>query len=281
VSVLLLTASALVAFAANSLLCRVALGGHRIDAASFTAVRIASGAATLYFIVRLRGARTVAHTAPAWRSAAALFAYAVTFSFAYLSLSVGTGALLLFGGTQVTMLLAALWSGERPRPSEWLGLLVAIAGLVYLVLPGVSAPDPVGAVLMAGAGASWGGYSLWGRHSRDPLADTGVNFARALPLAAASGPLFFLVGGNAAWSLDGVLFAAASGALASGLGYVAWYAALPALTKTRAAAVQLPVPVLTALGGMFVLAEPLTGRLIVATGLVLTGITLAIGPRRA
>jgi drug/metabolite transporter (DMT)-like permease len=270
------TAFALVAFAANSLLCRLALGGHQIDATTFTAIRVAAGAATLYGILLLRGLTVRPRATPAWRSAAALFAYAAAFSFAYLTLTVGTGALLLFGGVQVTMLVAALRSGERPRPLEWLGLIMAIAGLVYLVLPGVSAPDPVGALVMAAAGASWGLYSLWGRQSTDPLADTAVNFARATPMAAVSSGLFVLIGGNTQLSTDGLLLAVASGALASGLGYVAWYRALPALTATSAATVQLPVPVLTALGGMLVLAEPLTFRLVAATGLVLGGIAIAV-----
>ena len=292
-SIVALTVFALLAFAANSLLCRLALGDGAIDPVSFTSIRIVSGAVALYVILFLRtsslqvsssnaGASAPSEPGrvrPRWRSAGALFAYAIAFSFAYLNLTAGTGALILFGTVQATMLAAAVRSGERPTIGEWIGLGCALAGLVYLVAPGLAAPSPMGAALMTVAGISWGLYSLWGRHAANPLADTGVNFLRAVPLAAVPAILAFLLDGVYA-SRAGIVLAMVSGAGASGLGYVAWYSALPALTATRAATVQLQVPVLTALAGLVVLDEPITPRLVVATVLVAGGIALAIFARR-
>lgn len=281
---------ALVAFAANSLLCRAVLGGHAIDPASFAALRVAAGTVTLLALVLLRpraaaaGTATVgtAETAPAprlggdWRAAFFLFAYMAAFAFAYLTLKTGTGALLLFGTVQATMIVVALRSGERPPAAEWLGLALALGGLVYLVLPGLAAPPLVGSLLMVAAGLAWGLYSLRGRGSRDPLADTAGNFARALPLVLAVS----LAGlAHARLTPIGALLAAASGALASGLGYVIWYAALPGLKATQAAVLQLAVPVLAALGGVFLLGERVTPRLLVAMALVLGGVGLAIAAR--
>jgi drug/metabolite transporter (DMT)-like permease len=212
-----------------------------------------------------------------WRSAIALFLYAIAFSLAYLSLPAGTGALILFGAVQTTMLATALWSGERPRVAEWIGLAAAVGGLVYLIAPGLTAPPFVGALLMAIAGISWGLYSLWGRRATDPLADTTVNFVRALPFAV----IFSLASlSQVHLSVRGSLIAMASGALASGLGYVAWYAALPQLTTTRAATVQLAVPVIAGAGGVVFLSEAITGRLLMSAALVLGGIALAVLNRR-
>lgn len=208
-----------------------------------------------------------------WLSAGMLFLYAVPFSFAYILLSTGTGALILFGSVQLTMMTAALWSGEKPRPLQWLGLALALGGLVYLVLPGLQAPSFAGAALMALAGFSWGLYSLRGRSASDPLAQTTSNFVRSLPMvflvSLVSLPHFNV-------QRQGALLAIASGALASGLGYVAWFAALRGLTATRAAVVQLLVPILAALGGIVFLAEAISGRLMVSTVLVLGGIALAL-----
>lgn len=267
-----LTALALLAFAGNSLLARVALRDTPIDAASFTAIRIASGALALWLIVRLRcpdsGAR-----AGSWASAAALFAYAAAFSFAYLSLTAATGALLLFGAVQVTMIGAALARGERLRPVQLAGVFVAFGGLVALLLPGLTAPPLLGAVLMIAAGIAWGVYSLRGRAAGDPTRVTAGNFLRATPMALA------LAVAALPWaSIDprGALLALASGALTSGVGYAIWYAALPALSATRAATLQLSVPVITALGAVLLLSEPLTLRLLLCGLAVLGGIALVV-----
>lgn len=271
----LLTSVALVAFAANSILCRMALGGARMDPAGFTAVRLGSGAATLWLLLAVRSGglpRLEGH----WASAAALFTYAGAFSLAYVSLDAGTGALILFGAVQLTMLLAGLRAGERPRPAEWLGLGLALAGLVVLVRPGISAPAPVGAALMAAAGIAWGVYSLRGRGSREPLRNTAGNFLMAAPVAVLLVPF---AGGAGDWTASGVALAVASGALASGVGYAVWYAALPALTATRAALVQLLVPVLAAAGGVALLSEAIPLRLPVAAALVLGGVALAVTAR--
>jgi drug/metabolite transporter (DMT)-like permease len=205
-----------------------------------------------------------------------LFLYAVTFSFAYISLSAGTGALILFGAVQITMILSGLIAGERPRLLEWLGLLAALGGLVYLVLPGLSAPSPLGSALMALAGIAWGVYSLRGRGIDDPVANTTGNFVRAAPLALI---VSLIALSNYSLSPKGALLAVLSGALASGLGYVIWYAALRDLTATRAATVQLAVPVIAAIGGIFFLAEAVTLRLTFASIAILGGVGLAISRR--
>lgn len=268
-----LTLFALIAFAANSVLTRVALGQATIDAASFATVRVVSGAAVLVLISALSRRADAPQSRGSWGSAAMLFLYAVPFSFAYLSLSTGTGALILFGLVQVTMILAALGSGERPHFWEWVGLVLAFAGLVYLVSPGLTAPSPIGSLLMAVAGVSWGLYSLWGRGSANPLADTTGNFVRAVPLVIG---VSLMALSQASLSGRGVLLAILSGALASGLGYVVWYAALRGLTRTRAATVQLSVPVLAAMGGVFFLSEDVSLRLALSAMLILGGVGIAI-----
>ncbi len=270
-----LTTMALIAFAANSIFCRFALGDQTIDAASFTTVRLLSGALTLACIV-LHTRRGSPLQSGNWISASMLFLYAVTFSFAYISLSAGTGALILFGAVQITMILSGLIAGERPRLLEWLGLLAALGGLVYLVLPGLSAPSPLGSALMALAGIAWGVYSLRGRGIDDPVANTTGNFVRAAPLALI---VSLIALSNYSLSPKGALLAVLSGALASGLGYVIWYAALRDLTATRAATVQLAVPVIAAIGGIFFLAEAVTLRLTFASIAILGGVGLAISRR--
>jgi drug/metabolite transporter (DMT)-like permease len=269
---LLLTTLAMLAFAANSLLCRLALQRGGIDPATFTSLRLVAGALMLVLCVRGRGGSAAAIGGD-WRAALMLFAYAACFSFAYLGLSAGTGALVLFGAVQVTMLIAGMRAGEMFSPLAWSGLGLAIAGLVYLVAPGVTAPPPGSAALMAMAGVAWGWYSLRGRGSADPLAATTGNFLRAAPLALLlSGVLVR----NAHADTTGIALAVASGAVTSGLGYVLWYAALKELTAMRAATVQLSVPLIAAFGGVVFLAEAITPRLAVATVLILGGIALAL-----
>jgi len=272
-----LTALALLAFAANSLLCRAALGPRLIDPASFTLIRLLSGAVVLALLDRLRKASKDATAAvPEIVAPVALFAYAIAFSFGYLRLTAATGALLVFGAVQVTMLAAAVHAGERPRIAAWLGTAVAIAGLVGLTLPGLDAPDPVGAGLMAVAGVSWGIYSLRGRAARDPIAASARNFAWSVPLALAIGFARTAAVGSAPLETQGLLLAVASGGIASGLGYAAWYTVLPALGATRAAVLQLSVPVITAGLAVLLLGEALSVRLVVSSVAVLGGIALVV-----
>jgi drug/metabolite transporter (DMT)-like permease len=271
----LLTAAALIAFAANSILCRLALRGGEIDAASFTAVRVCAGAVVLALLC----ARRDAARAGSWGSAAALFGYAAPFSFAYLRLGAGVGALVLFGAVQTTMLAWAIARGERPSPRVWLGLVIALAGLVALAAPGASAPDPLAATGMAVAGIAWAVYTLRGRATAgDPLRATAGNFLRAVPMALALVALGALEGLDA--TARGLVLAATSGALASGVGYAIWYAALRGLSATRAAVLQLLVPVIAAAGGVTLLGEAVTVRLAGAAATILGGVALAISGRR-
>lgn len=268
---LLLTALAMLAFAGNSLLCRLALKHTAIDAASFTTVRLVSGALVLWLIVHLRGGDRVG--AGNWPSATALFAYAGAFSFAYVSLPAASGALLLFGAVQATMIGVGLWRGERLLALQVLGMLLALAGLIGLLLPGLSAPPLGSALLMIGAGVAWGVYSLRGKGAGDPIRVTAGNFLRAAPIA---GALSLVTLSTAAWDAAGLLYALASGAVTSGIGYAIWYTALPALKATSAASVQLSVPVIAALGAIVLLGEPLTLRLVTASVAILGGIALVI-----
>ena len=273
--VFLLTALAMLAFAGNSLLCRAALhGGSGIDAATFTSVRIVAGAAALWLIVRVRDGRVV--LAGNWPSALALFAYAAVFSFAYVGLTAATGALLLFGAVQATMIGVGLVRGERLATAQLLGLACASAGLVGLLLPGLSAPPLTSALLMLAAGVAWGVYSLRGKGGGDPLRVTAGNFLRAVAFAAA---LSALTLSAASIDVAGIAYAIASGALASGVGYAVWYSALPALKVASAATVQLTVPVIAAIGGMALLGEPPTLRFLIAAVAILGGIALVIGRR--
>lgn len=269
--VVVLTSLAMAAFACNSLLCRLALKQTRIDAASFTTIRLASGAVMLWLIVRMRRGT---HTGSGnWPSALALFVYAAGFSFAYLSLPASAGALLLFGAVQATMIGHGLWMGERLLRLQLIGLVLAIGGLVGLLSPGLSAPPLSGSALMLSAGIAWGIYSLRGKGRGDPIRVTAGNFLRAVPLAAA---LSAIIHSSAALDRAGLLYAVLSGALASGIGYAIWYTALPSLKATNAATVQLTVPVLAALGGIVFLGEPLTLRLVLASIAILGGIALVI-----
>jgi drug/metabolite transporter (DMT)-like permease len=271
----LLTLLAMLAFASNSLLCRVALTETSIDAASFTSLRLASGALILLVILRLRGVG--ATKGGSWPMAAMLSAYAVFFSFAYRDLTAATGALLLFGGVQLTMMGYGLWAGERLRGAKLLGVVVAVAGLIGLLLPGLAAPPPHAALLMLAAGAAWGVYSLLGRGAGDPIAATGGNFLRAVPFAAL---LALAATGHESVDRMGVLYAVLSGAVTSGLGYVLWYAALPGLRATSAATIQLSVPAIAAIGGAVLLAEPITTRLLLASVAILGGIALTIHKKK-
>ncbi len=277
--IIALTTLAMIAFAGNSLLCRAALEHTSIDAASFTTIRLISGAVMLWLVVRIRrGTRTGGGN---WVSAFALFAYAAGFSFAYVSLPAATGALLLFGAVQATMIGHGIWTGERLRRLQLVGLMLAFGGLVGLLLPGLSAPPLYGSILMLGAGVAWGIYSLRGKGAGDPTRVTAGNFLRAVPIAAALSLL--MLNGT---SLDnaGFWYAVSSGALASGMGYVIWYTALPELKATNAATVQLSVPVIAALGGIAFLGETITLRLVLASVAILGGIALVIlekQPRRS
>ncbi len=287
----------MLAFAGNSLLCRIALKQTSIDAASFTSLRLASGALVLALLVLWRNRAGPASARPgvaspatatrpwhagSWLSALALFVYAAAFSFAYLSLTAATGALLLFGVVQTSMIGWGLWRGERLRPLQWLGLAAASAGLVWLLLPGLTTPSLSAGALMASAGVAWAVYTLRGRGvgaaSIDATTVTAGNFLRAAPLALATSALLWPL---ARWDGQGALLALASGGVASGLGYAVWYTALRGLTATRAAIVQLTVPALATAGGVLLLGEPLTPHLLVASAAVLGGVALVIVARRS
>jgi len=281
-----LTVFALLAFAANSVLCRLALGHGTVDPATFTLVRLLSGAVALVGIraATRRGPSkqgaapraawiTKAGISTAWISAALLFLYAAPFSFAYVSLSAGTGALILFACVQATMLVGAMRAGERFRWMEGLGLVIALGGLTYLVFPGLSAPDPLGSALMAIAGIAWGLYSLRGRASTNPIGDTTRNFVLAVPFAVVVSAFAL---GRSHLSSRGILLAVASGAIASGMGYVAWYAALRGLTRIRASVVQLLVPIVAAAAGILLLGETLTVHLVLSAALILGGVAVAV-----
>jgi drug/metabolite transporter (DMT)-like permease len=280
----LTTSLAMLAFAGNSLLCRIALRDTEIGPGAFTALRIAAGALALWAIVRLRDGSV--RVAGNWGSAGALYAYAGCFAFAYVALPAGTGALLLFAAVQATMLLTGLVRGERPSALQRVGYACALGGLVALLMPGLAAPPPLAAASMVLAGVAWGVYSLRGRTGGDPTAETAGNFVRAVPAALAVGMLE--LGAPWAWprgAIDwaGVGYAIASGALTSGLGYAVWYTALRGLRTTVAATVQLSVPAIAAAGGVLLLGEPLTQRLAWASVAVLGGIALVVlsGHRKA
>jgi len=267
----ILTLFAMIAFAGNSLLCRLALKHTSIDAASFTFIRIVSGAAALLLIMKVRNAAW--KVTGNWPSALALFAYAAAFSFAYNSLSAGTGALLLFGAVQATMILWGLRKGENLHLRQLVGLALALGGLVFLLFPGLSSPPLSGSILMLGAGLAWGIYSLRGKVAGDPVGATTGNFLRAVPLAAMVSIVLFR---SAHFDRAGIGYAVLSGTIASGVGYVIWYTAVPDLKAAIAATVQLSVPVLAATGGILLLGEPLTLRFLGASIAVLGGIALVV-----
>lgn len=265
----------MVGFAANSLLCRAALRGGAIDAASFTAIRLATGAIVLVAVVTAR--RTPVGGEGTWASMLALAAYAIAFSFAYLEIGAGAGALILFGSVQLTMIAGGLLRGEHPLAQQWLGWLVAIGGLVAINAPGLDPPPPRGAALMAAAGVAWGIYSLRGRGIKRPLVATAGNFARSVPIVALLVAIAFATGAHA--TPYGIALAAASGGIASGLGYSLWYAVVPALGSTRAAIVQLSVPVITAAAAVGLLAEPLRLNVALGGAAIVGGLALALSAR--
>jgi drug/metabolite transporter (DMT)-like permease len=271
---LLLTSLALVAFAANSILCRLALGTQAIDATSFTIVRLLSGSLVLMIILWFTGRGDNRTSKGSWPAGLALFLYAAAFSYAYISLDTGTGALILFGAVQITMIAQSIRAGNRLNTWEWMGVGTAFAGFLFLVLPGVSAPDPSGFLLMSLAGVAWGVYTLMGKGSKDPLADTSYNFLRTTPMLLIL--VLMALASPAEYSNTGILLAVLSGAIASGLGYTVWYTALRGLSATQAAVVQLSVPVIAAVGGVAFLEETITLRLLESAVLILGGILLVV-----
>lgn len=275
---LALTTFALVCFALNSILCRMALAAGEIDAASFTLVRLVSGAVVLAMILAVNRKTQSVIKSGNWPSAFFLFAYAIAFSFAYLGLTAATGALILFGFVQLTMIGVSIFRGERPTLFEFVGLIVAAGGLTYLVFPGLTAPPLLGSALMAAAGIAWGFYTLRGKGSDDPLADTAGNFVRSVPMIVVAA-IPFLAGFNI--SGRGVLLAVLSGAVASGIGYAVWYSALKFHSATRAGVLQLSVPLLAAVGGVLLLGELADVRLAVAGTLILGGIGITIAGKQA
>jgi drug/metabolite transporter (DMT)-like permease len=271
-----LTVAAMTAFSANSVLCRLALAQGSIDPASFTFVRIGSGLVVLWLVLVSRGKRHSVHGS--WWGSLALFGYAATFSYAYVSLPAGTGALLLFGAVQTAMVATGLVQGERLAPTQWLGFALAVTGLGTLLAPGVSAPPTGGAALMLAAGVAWGIYSLLGREALDPLGETAGNFLFAVPMASALFAFAMIHDLKASW--PGILLAALSGGAASGLGYTIWYSALPGLSATQGASVQLSVPVITSIAGALFLGEIITFQLTASSLAILGGITFVVATRQ-
>ena len=271
----LLVTLTMTAFAANSLLARLALGAGAIDAASYTFVRLGAGALVLVALASVQKKAAVGTVLKNghWMSAMALFVYAAGFSYAYLVLETGMGALILFAMVQATMIGWGLYRGDRPLVFEWMGLIIAFCAFIWLVSPGLSAPDPVGTFLMAAAGVAWGVYSLRGRGAVDPLAATAGNFALSLPAGLV---VFVIAVGSVSADPFGIFLAVVSGALTSGLGYALWYRVLPQITATQAAIVQLTVPVIAAAGGVVFAGEPVTVRFAIASLLILGGVALAI-----
>ncbi len=270
---ILLTLVTLVAFAANSVLCRMALKQELIDPVAFTQLRLLSGALVLLPLLISRRTFVLPLRADDWRPALALFVYAIAFSLAYVALGAGIGALILFAMVQTSMIGLGIVNGARPRPLEWTGLTIAFVGLIYLFAPGLSAPPAAGAILMAIAGIAWGVYSILGKAESDPIASTARNFVLTVPLTL----LLFLA--SPSWAdaaPKGIALAVASGALTSGFGYVIWYGALKGLTNVVASVVQLAVPVVAAIGGVLLLSEPITLRLLIAAVFILGGIFVSI-----
>lgn len=272
--IVVLTAIAMLAFAANSVLARLAFATANAEPLSYTGIRLASGAIVLAVLLLLRRMPGTPLTiGGSWRAAAALFGYALAFSIAYILLGAGTGALILFASVQIGILGWAIFKGDRPGTLEWLGLAIALAAFAYLVSPGLVAPHPLGTLLMVGSGLCWAAYTLLGRGSKAPLVDTAGNFIRCLPVAVA-----IVIAGLLLHPVDpgAVAYAVASGALASGLGYAVWYAVLPSLARAQAAVVQLTVPAIAAAGGVLLISEPLTLRLVIASIGILGGVALAL-----
>ncbi|MDQ6975744.1 MAG: DMT family transporter [Mariprofundaceae bacterium] len=278
-----LTALALLAFAANSVICRLALGNHAIDASTFTVLRLLSGSIVLLLLMTSMKKNTAVNpTKGSWGASFMLFLYAVTFSYAYITLDTGTGALILFAAVQITMVVLSIISGNRLRFNEWLGAIIAFSGFVYLILPRVTAPSMTGFFLMTVAGIAWGIYTLQGRNSTNPLMDTAYNFFRTTPFIVLLALITINNHTSASW--EGIVWALLSGGLTSGIGYTVWYIALQGLSSTLAAVLQLSVPVIAALGGVLFVSEEISVRLIVSTFIVLGGILVVIlgqAPRKS
>ena len=275
--IFILTGLALIAFAANSVLCRLALGDKTIDAASFTNIRLFSGAVVLLLILKLYNSQSQNSSKGNWLSSFMLFLYAVTFSFAYISLDTGTGALIMFGSVQITIILLSIISGNRLNIYEWLGVTIAFLGFVYLILPGVSSPSLIGFSLMTIAGIAWGIYTLKGKESKNPLRDTTYNFIRTIPFI-----IILLVSTiqHSSYSTKGVVLAIISGGITSGIGYTIWYMAMEGLSKIQTAVIQLLVPIIAAFGGVIFVDEKITFRLSIASILVLGGILVVVLGRK-
>ncbi|MDN4502373.1 DMT family transporter [Alteromonadaceae bacterium BrNp21-10] len=277
------TSLALLAFAGNSVLCRLALHHLQMDAGSFTGIRLIAGAITLLLLVSLfnlrqlpRHDKPLSHqlrSAGSWSAACMLFVYAIAFSYAYITLDTGTGALILFAAVQITMLVVNALRGNRLLMMEWMGLLLAMLGLVYLLLPTLSIPTLTGFVLMLMAGMAWAFYTFAGQGSTQPLLATTSNFLRTLPIAI---PMLLVGLGQSDMPMEGVLLAVLSGAMASGVGYTLWYLALRHLTTVLAAVVQLMVPIVAALFGILFADEMLTQTLAVASVLIVGGLLLVL-----
>jgi drug/metabolite transporter (DMT)-like permease len=277
IKIIACTIFALLAFAANSVLCRLALGENAIDAASFTIIRLLSGIIVLLIATKITSKTKESHAKGSWLGATMLFIYALTFSFGYISLDTGTGALILFGAVQITMIMASVFLGNRLHYCEWLGLLLAFSGFVYLLIPTLSTPSLMGFILMTLSGIAWGIYTLLGRASKNPLSDTAYNFLRTSPLVLL---LIIFTLQNAHLTFTGVVLAILSGALASGVGYFVWYLALAGLSVVQAAVVQLFVPAIAAIGGVIFTNELITLRLVESSVLVLGGILIVILGRK-
>ena len=273
IKLIILTSLALIAFAANSVLCRLALGSGAIDASSFTVLRLLSGIVVLFIIISIAKNKTKTYTKGSWYASLMLFTYAITFSYAYISLDTGTGALILFGSVQITMILLSLISGTRLHLTEWAGVIVAFVGFIYLILPGVTTPSLTGFILMSVSGIAWGVYTMKGRGSKSPLMDTAYNFFRTAPLVVL---LAIFTMSNINYSSEGILLALLSGGITSGIGYTIWYIALGGLSSTQAAVLQLSVPVIAAIGGVVFVSEEITMRLTISAAIILGGILIVI-----
>ncbi len=270
---IIFTILALIAFAANSVLCRLALGEKTIDPASFTSIRLLSGAIVLLLILQFNRKKKSSSTKGSWTASIMLFLYAAAFSFAYITLDTGTGALILFAAVQITMILVSLISGNKLHATEWIGLTIAFFGFVYLVLPGIRTPSLAGFSLMTIAGIGWGIYTIKGQGSVNPLSDTAYNFSRSILLVLI---LFVIAFHFTHVSSKGILLAMFSGGITSGIGYTIWYMALGGLSITQAAVVQLFVPVIAALGGVVFVSEKISLRFVLAALLILGGILMVV-----
>jgi len=273
VRTIVFTSLALIAFAANSVLCRLALDERAIDASSFTIIRLMSGAVFLMGIIGINKTKHGSTSKGSWSAGVMLFLYAISFSFAYITLNTATGALILFGSVQITMILLSLLSGNRLHIAEWSGVIIAFTGFVYLILPSVTTPSAAGFLLMAVAGMAWGIYTLMGRGSKNPLTDTAYNFFRTIPIAVV---LLLITIKNSSFSFEGVFLAVLSGGVTSGIGYTIWYIALGGLTALQAAVLQLLVPVIAAFGGVIFVSETITLRLTISAMMILGGILMVV-----